>query len=378
MIFGNSSGDIVRWNTLPQLSGNDITSPLKQLPNCKKQAQQIRYCLRQAEEYFSASDAVSLATQPLLQYYGTMSLAIAEFLLKQDGTVSLDRARGTHGHHGLEFSFPSQSVKAGSPERMDGMIALPHVGSFGRRGTFELWHRSANEYPIVGLQTDIFEDYHSKGYGLAATASTERLPLISENGISLRECFSSLPFLFDSLYLCGINPNFARGRAETEINRVKRTLKREFTLNATPEPLLTQVAQGFEFPPAFLRNLELQEYHSGFRIALNLSEDEDRGRFEGYDAVGRYPATVQYSAEEVFYYGVNYGLNEFGYIYVALFILGNLARYYPDKWMEEVERSTALSSLVDYFLAGAKRRAPLLVLSEFDDMLIVDRSMHRT
>jgi hypothetical protein len=71
--------------------------------NARKQARQIRYCLIQAREYFTAAKAVSLATKPTLQYYGVMSLALAEILLKQTGDSSLDRARHHHRHHGLLF-----------------------------------------------------------------------------------------------------------------------------------------------------------------------------------------------------------------------------------------------------------------------------------
>jgi hypothetical protein len=67
----------------------------------QKQARQLRYCLIQAREYFTAAQAVSLATKPNLLYYGTMSLALAEILFKQSGDSSLDWARSEHRHHGL-------------------------------------------------------------------------------------------------------------------------------------------------------------------------------------------------------------------------------------------------------------------------------------
>src|SRR5262245_27333570 len=63
--------------------------PPKSMANARKQATQLRYCLVQAREYFSAAQSVSLATKPNLLYYGTMSLALAEILLKQTGLSSL-------------------------------------------------------------------------------------------------------------------------------------------------------------------------------------------------------------------------------------------------------------------------------------------------
>jgi YaaC-like Protein len=53
--------------------------------NAKKQATQLRHCLIQAQEYFDAATAVTLATKPVLYYYCIMSLALAEVLLKQSG-----------------------------------------------------------------------------------------------------------------------------------------------------------------------------------------------------------------------------------------------------------------------------------------------------
>lgn len=82
--------------------------PIKQKNNTRKQAEQIKYCLIQAKEYYDAAQAVSLATKPVLMYYSTMSLALAEILLKQDGDSSLDRAREQHAHHGLTFHLDLQ------------------------------------------------------------------------------------------------------------------------------------------------------------------------------------------------------------------------------------------------------------------------------
>ena len=71
----------------------------------KKQARQIGYCIRQAEEYFHASSKVGLPTRPTLLYYGAVSLSRALILLRQDGTHSFDALRksGKHSHHGLDL-----------------------------------------------------------------------------------------------------------------------------------------------------------------------------------------------------------------------------------------------------------------------------------
>src|SRR5438093_94259 len=63
-------------------------APETQRNNVKKQAQQLRYCMVQAREYFQAAEIVSIATKPNLMYYGAMSLALADILLKQSGLSS--------------------------------------------------------------------------------------------------------------------------------------------------------------------------------------------------------------------------------------------------------------------------------------------------
>jgi uncharacterized membrane protein YiaA len=57
-------------------------------------------------------------------------------------------------------------------------------------------------------------------------------------------------------------------------------------------------------------------------------------------------------------------LNEFGFYYVAMYILGNYARYYPDKWLRDVERATPLALAAERLLSVARDRMPLLALSE--------------
>jgi YaaC-like Protein len=121
--------------------------------NLKKQAQQIRYCLQQAEEYFAAAGAVSLATKPPLMYYSIMNLALAEIRFKQSGESSLDKARDQHRHHGMQptvGSFPRAETRL---EVVSAALrAKPMLRQGQRFGTFELWTRSARHWPVVGIE----------------------------------------------------------------------------------------------------------------------------------------------------------------------------------------------------------------------------------
>jgi hypothetical protein len=69
-------------------------------------------------------------------------------------------------------------------------------------------------------------------------------------------------------------------------------------------------------------------------------------------------------------------LNEFGWYYVALFIAGNYARYYPDRWVVDVERNTPLALAIDELLRTAVFRVPLLALSEMSRTYLVPQAWH--
>ncbi|RTE88481.1 YaaC family protein [Bradyrhizobium sp. LVM 105] len=126
------------WSSLRKFQNIDLLAkiliemhqvPTKYHDDARKQAQQIRYCLIQAREYFAAASSVSTATRPNLLYYGTMSLALAEILFKQSGDSSLDKAREENRHHGLtmtvgstkrgaDLSFAAHAIRALSWPRL--------------------------------------------------------------------------------------------------------------------------------------------------------------------------------------------------------------------------------------------------------------------
>jgi hypothetical protein len=64
--------------------------------NARKQAINIRDCIRQATEYRDAASATTLATRPTLLYYAAMNLAWTEILFKGTGASSLDKLREEH------------------------------------------------------------------------------------------------------------------------------------------------------------------------------------------------------------------------------------------------------------------------------------------
>ena len=67
-------------------------------------------------------------------------------------------------------------------------------------------------------------------------------------------------------------------------------------------------------------------------------------------------------------------LNEFGYLYSALFLAGNYARYYPDKWLHDVEHNAPLSLAIEELCSIAEWRAPWLSLCELGTTMLVNEA----
>ena len=186
--------------------------------NIKKQAAQLRDCLLQAKEYYDASKVVTLATKPVLMYYSVLSLAIAEILMKNNGDLSLDRARIDHNHHGLNFR--TDLTKGDIPDlnhSAQRLRAVPSVrkdatGRLQRFGTFEIWHRGAREYPVSGYtefvnQNDLFRQVTFRSI---LHPSDDMLMQLGSSGVSLLDCVKYIPSLILVLNRLGIKSSSVR------------------------------------------------------------------------------------------------------------------------------------------------------------------------
>jgi hypothetical protein len=331
-----------------------------QMQNVLKQARQLRFCLMQAREYFLASRVVSLATKPTLLYYSAMSLALAEILVKQSGDSSLDRARAQHAHHGLLFSDRrTGKLAVDLKNSAAGLLARPMVqgAEHARMGTFELWHRSAREAPYVGVHTT-----HIAGAGTTQTQSIlsmpedKRMTPLREEGITLLDCFRHIPDMADFVEQHGIESNCVRGRIEHDkYDSPARELLR-FTIH--PNARASDALDAVMVHPALVDSVNLVPYPSGGTIRLETNPASPNGGL-------RFPPAATKNVKEFYcWLGDDVSLNEFGYLYVALYIAGNYARYYPDRWIADVESATDLALAIEELVAIAEQRMPWLTLSE--------------
>jgi hypothetical protein len=320
-----------------------------------KQARQIRYCLTQAREYAIAAEAVSLATKPNLLYYSIMSLALAEILLKQDGSSSLDASREQNRHHGLSLRRErprSQELEDAASK----LRAVPLEIDGTRRGTFALWHRSSRHLPAVGKITIV---HRASGEGTtrhdAIGGGDDQAPHdVPLAGLSLYDCLVSLPGMWD--HLEGGACRILRGHLEMFIREHLREQDMSFALHPGPAHLIDEFASNVRVSPRFLEGVSIREYERGFHITT-------KGMFNWLPDIS-WPNSTAWTSEEQRLWPCDPPLNEFGFFYVALYIVGNYARYFPDRWILDVETSTPLALAVERMLTIAQWRVPLLALSE--------------
>src|SRR5690606_18653533 len=113
---------------------------------------------------------------------------------KQSGDSSLDSAREKHSHHGLELKVRGHTLASSHLSKSAALLRAAPVGSdAGRYGTFELWHRSARELPIGGSIAVAQPGGTTKSFGLVLVPRDEELAPLPKAGISLLDCFKSLP-----------------------------------------------------------------------------------------------------------------------------------------------------------------------------------------
>lgn len=341
--------------------------PDKHKHNVAKQASQIRYCLVQAEEYFRSAQSVSMATRPVLLYYGAMSFALSEILLKQSGNSSLDRARGEHAHHGLDLRLEGNPSKIEDLSQSALQIrAVPMQKANGNRyGTFELWHRSSRELPVCGVfEKGISPGSSSKEISILATPKDSRPEELHPRGITLLDCFRYVPRMYQFLADHSIVSGLARSLHKTSLSESSKELTLTTIIHPTPEPTLSLTYNNILFPPSVLEQVQITDLPLGCIINHRIQQYEH--------SIGMsMPPCFQEHSSNMYLCSDNKSLNEFGILYAGLFILGNYARYFPDFWMCDVEGHSDLMLASRKFMEAAQHRIPILVAAELSRRCLI-------
>ena len=364
-------GNLRRFQNVEYVS--DFILRLHRLPEryrkkAKDRARDIRFCLLQAKEYYDAALRVSLATKPTLLYYSTMNLALAEAILKQF-PLGLDFARANHAHHGLDFKFsalPQPTDRLGEAASL--LRACPIHRSGKPSGTFAFWHESAREHPICGeIERYLGSGNSTKKYDVILTPGDEKLPPLKNKGISLFDCLISLPRLRDEIAFSGGHPNFIRTEVKVMIrNGSPERIENQIIIHPQTDISIDKFLEQCKFEARAIDRLAYSPLPSGGIVRWTNTPS---------DSVGfRLPHGCMIENNSAMFWLEDQPVNEFGFYFLALFIAGNYARYFPERWGADMQTHSYLAQAIESLTASAETVIPLLALSELGQVYLVMES----
>ena len=169
--------------------------------------------------------------------------------------------------------------------------------------------------------------------------SDHSLAPIPDDGLTLLDCLLALPGMMEHLSMQGIAPGALRARVAVDVytQDPQRTVT---NMTGHPSPLAAEFFDNVLFTPNAVDHVELIEIQGGGTLVI--TSDSVRGG-PGFII----PHASSWTEEEVRLWPRSMSLNEFGYLYVALFIVGNYARYYPDRWLLDVETCSPLALAIE-------------------------------
>ena len=276
-------------------------------------AYEISCCIKQADEYFRASQIAGLATKPLLQFYSSQALAKAA-ILANDQTITL----GELNYHGLS----SRASTALLSER----DALQNYTKDSTAWTIEdeFAVTNAGVFPNLGKITGENE----VGQGLVFRLKDLFL-LIPDLSVLFTRHYGEPSH---ALYLYGTPQIEKSGQFAVFFSGTTK----DIVLSVFPE-----FGQGYEFIDG--------HGHHGFRSFAKLDEKpafaaEVRGSIAGTYFVRRHATGL---------------VQPLTVLYVAQFILSNVVRYKPAFWMSILDgTTTGAAAIVEAFCNLAERRFP--------------------
>ena len=268
--------------------------------NAKKQAEQLRYCILQAEEYFRAAESVTMATKPVLIYYGIISLALAKVLFKQSGKSSLDAARGEHAHHGLGFRLDGGSVAGASLIDVgEKFRAVPLINANGERfGTFALWHKSSRNSPLIGNFTrNLANGSSTKSLRILAQVDDVEPRSLRKEGLSFLDCAKQLPYLRNTLAMHGVAGSTVRGVIDVNLSENGNKCEYKIVIQPGDAETISKVCERFKFSPSTVPYVTILEMPSGFILTIS-----DTHKFIA-------PEAIQIKQDELWFLHENDNLN---------------------------------------------------------------------
>lgn len=307
-------------NVYNLLSGKIKSNREEKWPESKKLKQrsyEIAACIRQADEYYSASETVGLVTQPLLQFYGIQALAKAVILSNNSNTWLSDLS-----YHGLN----TRASKA-SPEDAEQLRAYSTDPS---SWLLEKEFAITNGGVFPELCRTIKDAVPDKGQVLRLK---ELLRVIPDLATIYYRHYGEASHCF-----------YIYGRYQMIPN-----IKMEVKFSRKQNKYLDSIREVFpEFNSGF-KEISPKDRISGFRSINGIKE------LPKFCAVEKGTVAGEYLIRPLscgFY-------KSFSVLYASMFILSIVVRYKPAFWMRVVEgEQSGSASIAEALCNIAKRRLP--------------------
>ncbi len=342
-------------NTISRRHG--VPGSKKQEANYQKQAEQIRACLLQSREYFTAAKQSSLITSPNHAYYGMVSLASTIMLILGDGTKSLDfvRQSTSNKNHGLRFSsgVTKSSAGTGLSILQDSYVEVLPAGHF------RLWYETLpTTYAAYGLERRYGDN--SNVSGLAQLGASHCLGFKQINGrkYSTLKLMQFLPDLHGELGRYGVRPGSSRFAHELTVNEKGLRTHMWYIHGAGSPSALEGILAAFKVTA---RNISA--------LSSNIEDGSDGGIVKYVEKKEDSPIQLSFPSARVslsfdrICYAEEIKTLEFVDLYKAAFVLSMLSRYFPDLWVSCLESNCLAAKLIERFSELLVNKAPMLALS---------------
>jgi len=208
--------------------------------------------------------------------------------------------------------------------------AAPQFDRQGQRfGTFEVWRRGVREVPIPLQYRETHGAIGAGTSGVRTFAIGEDLAPIAplSRGYTLQDALRSLPQLRQLLTQFGMHTGCARATISAEVDSATKAGLVRFVIHPCDPTTLDELYGRMLFEAEAVNSLSIRELPSRLILQYPLHEGGT------WAFRSRLPPGVAVNVEQHFFVTNGWKLGEFGSLYVAPHIAGNLCRYYPDEWM---------------------------------------------
>ncbi len=335
----------------------------KQEKNYKTKAEQVRFSLLQAKEYFEAARTSSLFTQPNHLYYGAVALSTACMVIRGDGKKSLDYLRkNSKSSHGLNFTFSASSntSKQGFKLLENSRVEILQDGHFAN------WYSTLKkEQKTYGFVTETRGN--NFGYSDLKSVGTSTIPdfnniLLNAKKHSLDTIIKTLPDLASDLVRYGMTVNAARGEHQMNLDHNNKRYESIFTFHGSPSHnALMAVVNGFK---------------SDNLIPLIEIADGARSGVVSFSSDGKHSFTYPDSRETldhrvIFYEDGLIKVPEVVDLFLISYALSMLSRYYPDIWVPFLESHCKGAKLVEQIVHVLTLKLTTLMLNQISNQHLI-------